>query len=89
MGSELHVRCFRGERSSTRGYVKIRNDSNAAYTFNHNPYPILCDAYPNGACGKPGGIRARDGALLLERLDSMTARARMTRRANAERPEAR
>jgi len=38
------------------GYVKIRNDSNAAYTFNQNPYPILCDVYPNGACGKPGGF---------------------------------
>jgi|KBSSwiStaDraftv2_1062776.scaffolds.fasta_scaffold29773_2 predicted porin len=38
------------------GIVKIRNDSNAAYTFNHDPYPILCDTYPNGACGKPGGI---------------------------------
>jgi predicted porin len=38
------------------GYVKIRNESNAAYTFNHNAYPILCDAYPNGNCGKPGGF---------------------------------
>ena len=38
------------------GYVKIRNDSNAAYGLNQNPYPILCDVYPNGDCGKPGGF---------------------------------
>lgn len=38
------------------GYVKIRNESNAAYTFNQNPYPILCNVYPNGDCGRPGGI---------------------------------
>ena len=38
------------------GYVRIENESNAAYTFNSNTYPILCDRYPNGACGKPGGF---------------------------------
>ena len=48
--------CCRGERSPTPAIVKIRNESNAAYTFNHNPYPILCDTYPNGGCGKPGGF---------------------------------
>lgn len=38
------------------GYVRIENESNAAYTFNSNTYPILCDRYPNGACGKPAGF---------------------------------
>jgi predicted porin len=38
------------------GYVKINNDSNAAYTFDVNPYPIFCNAYPNGGCGRPGGF---------------------------------
>jgi predicted porin len=38
------------------GYVKIQNESNASYTFNSNQYPIVCDAYPNGGCGKPGGF---------------------------------
>jgi predicted porin len=38
------------------GYVKIRNESNAPYTFDTNPYPIFCDTYPNGGCGKPGGF---------------------------------
>ncbi len=38
------------------GYVKIRNESNASYTFDTNPYPIFCDTYPNGGCGKPGGF---------------------------------
>ena len=38
------------------GYVRIENESNAAYTFNINLYPILCDRYPNGACGKPAGF---------------------------------
>ena len=45
-----------GRTLAYAGYVKIRNDSNAAYTFNQNPYPILCNVYPNGACGKPGGF---------------------------------
>ena len=56
-----------GRTLAYAGYVKIRNDSNAAYTFNQNPYPILCDVYPNGECGKPGGFVAGDGALLLGR----------------------
>ena len=55
MGSELHLCAFRAN-ARYGGYVKIRNESNAAYTFNHNPYPILCNTYPNGGCGKPGGI---------------------------------
>jgi predicted porin len=38
------------------GYVKILNGSNASYTFDVNPYPILCAPYPNGGCGKPGGF---------------------------------
>ena len=38
------------------GYVKILNESNAGYTFDSNLYPILCNPYPNGACGKPGGV---------------------------------
>ena len=45
-----------GRTLAYAGYTKIRNESNAAYTFNHSPYPILCDAYPNGSCGKPGGV---------------------------------
>ncbi len=45
-----------GRTLAYAGYVKINNESNAAYTFNHNPYPILCDIYPNGGCGKPGGF---------------------------------
>jgi hypothetical protein len=45
-----------GRTLAYAGYVKIRNDSNAAYTFNQNLYPILCDVYPNGNCGKPGGF---------------------------------
>jgi len=45
-----------GRTLAYAGYVKIRNESNAAYTFNHNPYPILCNPYPNGSCGKPGGF---------------------------------
>ena len=45
-----------GRTLAYAGYVKIRNDSNAAYTFNTNPYPIYCGTYPNGACGKPGGF---------------------------------
>ncbi len=45
-----------GRTLAYAGIVKIRNESNAAYTFNHNPYPILCNAYPDGGCGKPGGI---------------------------------
>jgi predicted porin len=40
------------------GYVKIDNQSNAAYTFDTNPYPIFCNPYPNGACGRPGGVIA-------------------------------
>lgn len=40
------------------GYVKINNQSNAAYTFDANPYPIFCNAYPNGSCGRPGGFVA-------------------------------
>jgi predicted porin len=38
------------------GYVKIMNQSNAGYTFDSNLYPILCNPYPNGDCGKPGGF---------------------------------
>jgi predicted porin len=38
------------------GYVKVRNGSNASYTFDTNPYPIFCNSYPNGGCGKPGGV---------------------------------
>lgn len=38
------------------GYVKIQNQSNASYTFDVNPYPILCNPYPDGGCGKPGGF---------------------------------
>ena len=38
------------------GYVKIQNQSNASYTFDINPYPILCYPYPDGGCGKPGGF---------------------------------
>ena len=38
------------------GFVKIQNESNAAYTFDTNLYPILCNPYPNGNCGKPGGF---------------------------------
>lgn len=38
------------------GYVKINNESNAAYTFDSNAYPVFCNAYPNGNCGKPGGF---------------------------------
>ncbi len=45
-----------GRTLAYAGYVKILNESNAAYTFNHDPYPILCNAYPNGNCGKPGGF---------------------------------
>jgi predicted porin len=45
-----------GRTLAYAGYVKINNESNAAYTFNHNPYPILCNPYPNGSCGKPGGF---------------------------------
>jgi predicted porin len=45
-----------GRTLAYAGYVKIRNESNAAYTFNSNPYPIFCDTYPNGGCGKPGGF---------------------------------
>jgi hypothetical protein len=45
-----------GRTLAYAGYVKIRNESNAAYTFDNNPYPILCDNYPNGGCGKPGGL---------------------------------
>jgi predicted porin len=45
-----------GRTLAFAGYVKIRNESNAAYTFNQNPYPILCGVYPNGGCGKPAGF---------------------------------
>jgi predicted porin len=45
-----------GRTLAYAGYVKINNESNAAYTFNHNPYPIVCNSYPNGGCGKPGGF---------------------------------
>ena len=45
-----------GRTLAYAGYVKIRNESNAAYTFSHNPYPILCNPYPNGNCGRPGGF---------------------------------
>jgi len=45
-----------GRTLAYAGYVKIKNESNAAYTFNQNPYPILCDVYPNGGCGRPGGF---------------------------------
>lgn len=38
------------------GYVKINNQSNASYTFDTNPYPIYCNPYPDGACGKPAGF---------------------------------
>lgn len=38
------------------GYVKILNGSNASYTFDVNPYPIVCGPYPNGNCGRPGGF---------------------------------
>ena len=38
------------------GYVKINNQSNASYTFDTNPYPIFCNTYPNGGCGRPGGF---------------------------------
>jgi predicted porin len=38
------------------GYVKILNESNAGYTFDSNLYPILCNPYPNGRCGQPGGF---------------------------------
>jgi len=38
------------------GYVRIQNQSNAGYTFDINPYPIVCNTYPNGSCGKPGGF---------------------------------
>ncbi len=45
-----------GRTLAYAGYVKIRNESNASYTFNQNQYPIFCDSYPNGGCGKPGGF---------------------------------
>ena len=45
-----------GRTLAYAGYVKIQNESNAAYTFNSNQYPIFCDTYPNGGCGKPGGF---------------------------------
>jgi hypothetical protein len=38
------------------GYVKINNESNASYTFDTNLYPVSCNAYPNGGCGRPGGF---------------------------------
>ncbi len=38
------------------GYVKINNQSNASYTFDANPYPVFCNTYPNGGCGRPGGF---------------------------------
>ena len=38
------------------GYVKIQNESNASYTFDSNSYPIFCNTYPNGGCGKPAGF---------------------------------
>jgi predicted porin len=38
------------------GFVKIRNNANASYTFNSNLYPITCGAYPEGGCGKPAGL---------------------------------
>ncbi len=38
------------------GYVKINNQSNASYTFDSNPYPVFCNTYPNGGCGRPGGF---------------------------------
>jgi predicted porin len=40
------------------GYVKINNQSNAGYTFDSNLYPVFCNTYPNGGCGKPGGFVA-------------------------------
>ena len=40
------------------GYVKINNQSNASYTFDSNLYPVVCNTYPNGGCGKPGGFVA-------------------------------
>ncbi len=47
------------------GYVKINNQSNASYTFDSNLYPVFCNTYPNGGCGKPGGFVAGCGPLLL------------------------
>lgn len=38
------------------GVTRINNASNAGYTFNGDVYPIVCDAYPNGSCGKPSGF---------------------------------
>ncbi|MEO8305265.1 MAG: porin [Betaproteobacteria bacterium] len=38
------------------GYVKVNNESNASYTFDTNLYPVFCNAYPNGGCGRPGGF---------------------------------
>jgi predicted porin len=43
------------------GYVKLENDSRAAYTFNINGYTINTTCFtdtvcPNGANGKPGGL---------------------------------
>jgi predicted porin len=43
------------------GYVKLQNDSRAAYTFNINPYTINTTCVtesncPNGSNGKPGGL---------------------------------
>ena len=40
------------------GFVRIQNQSNASYTFDTNPYPIVCNPYPNGNCGKPAGLVA-------------------------------
>jgi predicted porin len=43
------------------GYVKLQNDSRAAYTFNINGYSINTTCFteaicPNGSNGKPGGL---------------------------------
>jgi predicted porin len=45
-----------GRTLAYAGYVRIQNESNASYTFNSSQYPVFCDTYPNGGCGKPAGF---------------------------------
>jgi hypothetical protein len=45
-----------GRTLASAGYVRIQNESNASYTFNSSQYPVFCDTYPNGGCGKPAGF---------------------------------
>ena len=48
VGNLVHVRAVEADAQPTSGFVQTRNDNNAAYNFNINPYTVVNGANANG-----------------------------------------